>query len=247
MSKVVIGTFLEHLDELRRRLWVSVAALLAASLLSLLYADVLLELAVGPAKAEIPALYFFSPADAFVVKIKLALLSGLFVSSPVILYQFWLFLSPAMHAHEKKAVVPFVAFTTALFFSGAAFAFRYVLPATLHFLVGMQTEWMRPMLSASEYLSFLSFLLVSFGLAFNLPVFILTLVWTGVVNTRMLNQFQRQVIVLIFIAAAILTPGPDIASQLMLAVPLLVLFEGSVLAAMVLDALRRKKKEKALA
>jgi len=240
MSKVVLGTFLEHLDELRRRLWVSVVAL------SVFYADILLDLAIGPAKTEIPALYFFSPADAFVVKIKLALLSGLFVSSPVFLYQFWLFLSPAMHAHEKKAALPFVGFTTGLFFSGAAFAFHFVLPSTLHFLVGMQTEWMRPMLSASEYLSFLSFLLISFGLAFNLPVFVLTLVWTGVVNAQMLNQFQRQVIVLIFIAAAVLTPGPDIASQLMLAVPLLILYEASVLAALGLDALRRKKKKKVL-
>lgn len=245
MSKVVLGTFLEHLDEMRRRLWVAVGSLLAASAVSLFYADALLGLAVAPARNEIPALYFFTPADAFVVKIKLALLSGLFLSSPVLLGQLWLFLSPAMHAHEKKAVVPAALFTSALFFAGAAFAYFFVLPTALHFLVGMQTEWMKPMLSASEYLSFVSFLLVSFGIAFNLPVFVLALVWTGAVNAAMLNQFQRQVIVLIFIAAAVLTPGPDIASQLMLAVPLLVLYEASVLAALALDALRRRKKAEA--
>lgn len=246
MEKVVIGTFLEHVEELRRRLWAAVLAFLAGAVASLFYADRLLELAMAPAKDQIQTLYFFTPADAFVVKIKLALLSGLFVSSPVILWQLWQFLSPAMRPNEKKAIVPFVAVTSSLFAAGAAFAFHFVLPTTLKILVGMQTDLLKPMLSASEYLSFVSLLLISFGAAFNLPVFILILVWTGIVNVRMLNQFQRQVIVLIFIAAAILTPGPDIASQLMLAVPLLALYETSVLAAMAMDALRRKK-EKALA
>ncbi len=246
MEKVIIGTFLEHVEELRRRLWAAVLAFLAGAGVSLFYADRLLELAIGPAKDQIQALYFFTPADAFVVKIKLALLSGLFVSSPVLLWQLWQFLSPAMRPNEKKAIVPFVVFTSSLFFAGAAFAFNLVLPTALKILVGMQTDLLRPMLSASEYLSFVSLLLISFGIAFNLPVFILILVWTGVVNVRMLNQFQRQAIVLIFIASAILTPGPDIASQLMLAVPLLALYETSVLAAMGMDALRRRK-EKALA
>ena len=243
MQKVVIGTYLEHLDELRRRLWAAVATLLAASAFSLVYADQLLKIVLGPAQAQVPALYFFTPADAFVVKVKLALLSGLLVSSPVILGQFWLFISPAMHAREKKAVIPFVLFTSTLFFTGAAFAFFKVLPMTLEFLIGMQTESLRPMLSVSEYLSFVSLLVVSFGAAFNLPAFILILVLTGVVNVQMLNQFQRQVIVLIFIAAAVLTPGPDIASQLMLAVPLLALYETSVLLAVCAQALRRKKEK----
>ena len=246
MSKVVIGTFLEHLDELRRRLWVAVAALLASAAVSFFYADRLLEFALLPARNEAVSLYFFTPVDAFVVKIKLALLSGLLVASPVLLWQLWLFLSPALHAHEKKAVVPFVALTSTLFFGGAAFAFFRVLPTALHFLVGMQTEWMRPLLSVSEYLSFVSLLVISFGAAFNLPVFVLILVWTGAVNVQMLNQFQRQMIVLIFVAAAVLTPGPDIASQLLLAVPLVLLYEASVLVACVVDVLRRKKKEKAL-
>jgi sec-independent protein translocase protein TatC len=241
MSKVVIGTFLEHLDEMRRRLWVAVAAFLAASAVSLFYADRLLEIALGPVRGQIGSLYFFSPSDAFSVKIKLALLSGVFVASPVILWQFWLFMSPAMRAHERKAVLPFSLLTSSLFIGGAAFGFKFVLPAALNFLVGMQTETLQPMISASEYLSFVSFLLVAFGFAFNLPVFVLLLVWSGAVNVEMLNQFQRQMVVMIFIASAILTPGPDIASQLMLAVPLLLLYEGSVLAAFVMDSMRRKK------
>ena len=247
MSKPVMGTYLEHLDELRRRLWVAVAAFLICSFVSLFYSDQLLKIALSPAEGLIPSLYFFTPADAFVVKIKLALLSGFLISSPVIISQFWLFVSPGLHEHEKKAIVPFTFFSSALFLSGAAFAFFKIVPLTLQILLGMQTEWLKPMVSAGEYLSFLSLALISFGVAFDLPVFVLLLVLANVVNVQMLNQFQRQAVVLIFIAAAILTPGPDIASQLLLAIPLLLLYEASVFLAMLVDRAHRKKKEKVLA
>lgn len=247
MSNVIEGTFFEHLDELRRRLWTVVGAFLVSASAALLYSDRLLEMAVAPILSESAPLYFFTPADALTVKIKLALLAGLLISSPVILGQLWLFISPAMHGHEKKAALPFIALTSALFLAGAAFSFWKVVPVTLHFLLSMQTEWMRPMLSVSEYLSFLTMMVVAFGIAFNLPIFILIPVMAGVLNTRMLNQFQRHVAVLVFIAAAILTPGPDIASQLMLAIPLLVLFELSVLGAVIIEKLVKKKKEKVIA
>ncbi len=240
MSKVIEGTFFEHLDELRRRLWSVVIVFLASAGGALFYADKLLEFAVAPVRSETTALYFFTPSDAFTVKIKLALLAGLLISSPVILGQFWLFISPAMHKNEKKAVLPLVILTSLLFLAGAAFSFWKVVPVTLHFLLSMQTEWMRPMLSVSEYLSFLTMMVVAFGLAFNFPVFILIPVIAGILNAKMLNQFHRQVVVLIFIAAAILTPGPDIASQLMLAVPLIVLFELSLLGAVIIERLRKK-------
>lgn len=106
-----------------------------------------------------------------------------------------------------------------------------MLPVALRFLVGMQSDVLQPMISITEYLSFLAGMSVAFGIAFNLPVVILGLVKAGVLNSRMLGHYQRHAIVLIFIAAAVLTPGPDIASQLLLAAPLLVLFEGSVLLA----------------
>jgi sec-independent protein translocase protein TatC len=133
-----------------------------------------------------------------------------------------------------------------LFILGAAFSFYGVIPVTLHFLIGMQSEFMRPMVSVSEYLSFLTSMVFAFGVAFNLPVFILALVGSGLVSAKMLNQFQRWAILIIFILAAVLTPGPDIASQLMLAVPLLILFELSIAGAVVLERMRRKNSAKAL-
>ena len=242
MPKVVIGTFLEHLDELRRRLWVAVGAFLACSLGSFFYSETLLKWAVAPMGATPETLYFFSPAEMLIARMKLALLAGFLIASPVLVAQFWLFVSPAMHRHERRAVMPVIIVTSALFLAGSWFAYMKVLPAALGFFLSQSSSVVRPMLSVSEYLSFVAMTLVSFGIAFNLPVFILALAATGVVNVRMLNQFQRQVIVLIFIAAAILTPGPDIASQLLMAVPLVALFEVSVLGAAILEWFRQRGK-----
>lgn len=234
--------FLEHLDEMRRRLIVALVAMSACAFASFFYADKILDFMAIPMRPYIDAVYFFSPADAFVVKIKVSLLSGLIFSSPVILAQLWLFVSPALYPNERRAILPLTFITTSLFVGGSCFSFFKVAPMTLQFLMSMQTEFMKPMVSMSEYISFLTMMVIAFGFAFNLPVFILALVASRVVGTQALNKFQRHVIVLIFIAAAVLTPGPDIASQLMLAIPLLILFELSIVAAYILEFFRSRKK-----
>ncbi len=234
--------FLEHLDEMRRRLIVALVAMSACTFASFFYADKILDFLAIPMRPYIDAVYFFSPADAFVVKIKVSLLSGLLFSSPVMLAQLWLFVSPALYPNERRAILPLTFITTSLFIGGSCFSFFKVAPMTLQFLMGMQTEFMKPMVSMSEYISFLTMMVIAFGFAFNLPVFILALVASRVVGTQALNKFQRHVIVLIFIAAAVLTPGPDVASQLMLAIPLLILFELSIVAAYILEFFRSKKK-----
>jgi sec-independent protein translocase protein TatC len=240
MPPVTQGTFFEHLDELRQRLIVALSAFFLAAVVPFIYSDRLLDTLIGPLLADVPHAYFFSPADAFVVKIKVSLLAAAVLSAPVMLGQLWLFISPALYGNEKKAVVPLIAITTGLFSLGCAFAFFQVVPVTLHFLLGMQTEALRPMVSISEYLSFLTSMVVAFGIAFNLPVFVLALVGSGLVSARQLNDFQRYAVLLIFIAAAVLTPGPDVASQLLLAVPMLVLFELSVLGAVLLEKMRAR-------
>ena len=125
---------------------------------------------------------------------------------------------------------------------GAIFSFVAVLPMTLNFLIGQQTDYLRPLVSMNEYFSFLTGMMLAFGFAFNLPVFIVAFVASGFVSVKTLNQYQRHIIVFIFIAAAVLTPGPDIASQLMLAVPLLVLFELSVAAGWFVENMRKGKR-----
>ena len=234
-------TFFEHLEELRKRIWVGLVALLVGSIGCYCFADRALHFVVRPLE-NVAQVYFFSPQEAFVVKIKLAILSGLILTSPVIAGQFWLFISPALRAHEKKAVLPLVLVTSFLFLTGVVFCFFLVMPVALKFLVGQQTSFLKPMISITEYISFLSMMLLGFGFAFNVPVLILALVSVGILSAATLNKYHRHAIVAIFIAAAILTPGPDIASQLMLAIPLLVLFEISLLIAFILD--RRKGRAK---
>lgn len=243
MTQKPLLTFFQHLEELRRRILTALAALTAASLACFFYIDKILLILTGPIRSQLDQMYFFSPADAFVIKIKAALLTGCLISSPVILAQFWLFMSPGLHPKEKRMVLPLAFITSGFFIAGAVFSFVSVLPTTLEFLIGQQTEFLKPMVSMTEYISFVSGMMIAFGIAFNLPVFILALAATGFVRAESLNRYQRHAVVFIFITSAILTPGPDIASQLMLAVPLTVLFEISVLGAWLMELFRRKKKE----
>lgn len=226
-----VSSFFEHLEELRRRLFIALGAVLAGAGFGYFFSDRALTYLLRPIRTEIGQAYFFSPAEALVVKLKVALLLGVLAAAPVLFWQFWQFISPALFRNEKQFFLGLVVVTSALFLAGAFFCFYGVLPVALRFLVGMQSDVLQPMISITEYLSFLAGMSVAFGIAFNLPVVILGLVKAGVLNSRMLGHYQRHAIVLIFIAAAVLTPGPDIASQLLLAAPLLVLFEGSVLLA----------------
>ena len=240
MKSTGYGTFFEHLDELRKRLVISLAAYFIALIPPLTCSGMLLNFVARPLAETVPSVYFFSPADAFVVKLKVCLLAAAVLSSPVILGQFWIFISPALYRNERRALLPVIFITSGLFLAGALFAFTQVVPVALHFLIGMRTEFMQPLVSVSEYLSFVTSMVLAFGIAFNLPVFVLILVGSGLVRAKTLNQFQRLVILIIFIAAAVLTPGPDVASQLLLAIPLLILFEISVVCAMILEKFRAK-------
>lgn len=222
--------FFTHLEELRRRALVCVAAVAAGAALAWTFSPALLEALLEPLGGADATVYFFAPQDAFVTRLRVAMFAGAMAASPVVITQAWLFVSPGLKPGEKRVIAPVVVLTTGLFLAGAAFAFFVVLPAALRFLLGMQTGVMRPMLSVAEYVGFLTSLLFAFGVAFNLPAFILALAWAGVVTPAALGAFRKTAVVLIFVAAAILTPGPDVASQLLLAGPLFVLYEASVFA-----------------
>ncbi len=234
-------TFFEHLEELRRRLLISLTAVTLAGTGGYLASDRILALLTEPLRRYADGLYFFSPQGAFLVKLKVALLVGIIGASPVVLHQLWAFLAPGLHGHEKRAALPLAAVTSFLFVTGAVFAQFVVMPAAMRFLVGLESDSLRPMISVEEYVSFLSCMLVAFGVAFNLPVVVLSLVLAGFTDATGLNRFQKQAVVLIFVGAAVLTPGPDVASQLLLALPLLALFELSVLAAVIVGAARRRR------
>lgn len=223
-------TFIEHLEELRKRLIISLIAVGIGFGICYIFSKEIFQLLMIPLQKALPkgaTMIFTTPAEAFFTYFKVALLAGIFAASPVILYQIWLFVAPALYSHEKKYVIPFVISSTLLFIGGAAFGYFIVFPFGFKFLLSFATDLIQPAPRLKESLSFCSMLLFAFGLTFELPLLILFLSKVGVVNARMLARNRRYAIVAIFIVAAILTP-PDVVSQLMMAIPLLILYEAGI-------------------
>jgi sec-independent protein translocase protein TatC len=217
-----------HLEELRRRLFVILAALAAASVLAFFFSDPLFHLLTRPIRVFEEKLYFLSPYEAFLVKLKVSIFAGAVLSSPVTFTQIWLFVAPGLYEKEKRLVLLSSGWTAVCFLAGILFAFFLVAPFALKFFLGFQTADLRPLISIREYIAFVTALLISFGAAFVFPVFLLLLVRLGVLEAATLARQRRLAVVIIFIAAAMLTPTTDILSQLLLAAPLLFLFEGSL-------------------
>ncbi len=218
-------TFLDHLEELRKRVLYSAVALGIAAVAGFFFSQRITNLLTRP----VPELVFLAPAEAFVVQLKVALIAGLFLAAPVIFYQFWRFVRPALLPHEVKYVVSAVIVSSVLFVTGVAFAYLVVVPTAMKFLLSFQTPKLRAMLSISEYVGTVGTFLFACGVMFQLPVIMFFLTKLGVVTPRFLARNQRGAIVAIFIVAAVLSP-PDVFSQVLMAVPLLALFELSILA-----------------
>ena len=212
--------------------------LLIGTVVGCFYADPVLQLLLQPAALKIHEFYFFSPTSAFLIKFKIALLLGFLLASPVLISQLWFFVSPGLYGKEKKMILPLVILTSALFLSGVFFCFTLVIPIAFKFLIGMQTDFLKPMISIESYMDFLFGMLLAFGLSFNMPIFIMAFSYAGLLTVKTLNHFRRHSIVLIFILAAVLTPTPDISGQLMLAVPLVILFEMSIGGCWLIERLR---------
>lgn len=241
MAQQVYLTFFEHLEELRKRLVISLALIGLGAAAGFFCSDAVLKFLLTPIESKIDQVYFFSPAEAFIVKFKVAFLFGVIVASPGVISQLWLFLSPALHAREKRALIPLVVVTSFLFLSGVFFCFYLAMPYALQFLVGMQTDFLKPLLSIKNYIDLLFGMLIAFGFCFTLPIFVAVLAFWGVLNSKTLNQYQRHVIVGIFIIAAVVTPTPDFTGQILLVVPLLLLFEMSVLGCRTIEWFKRKR------
>jgi len=217
--------FIEHLEELRKRLIRCVASVLILSIVGYVFADQMIEFLIKP----VGEVYFMAPTEAFGVRIKISLFAGLLVSIPVILYQLWKFVVPGLYEHEIKMVIPVVFFGTLFFFGGSAFCFLVVLPVGVKFLVGFGTDNLKPLISVGKYLSFTAWMVLAFGVVFELPVISFFLGKAGIITHRTLSKGRRYAIVGILLVAGIITPSPDVFSQLMLAGPLYFLYEVSII------------------
>jgi sec-independent protein translocase protein TatC len=218
-------TIVEHLGELRRRLIYILLSVVITSAAAYHFIDEILTFITTTGK--IGNLVFINPTEAFFVIIKLSILVGVIAAMPFILYQVWKYVGVALKKNERKYLIYFGPVSFILFLMGAAFAFRTVLPMAMRFLLSFSREFIEPMITLNAYVSFLIKMVSAFGLMFELPLVVLFLSKIGIVTPDMLTKGRKYAIVLIFVVAAVLTP-PDVISQIMLAVPILILYEISI-------------------
>ncbi len=220
-----------HLQELRKRLILSFIAVGAGFILCYAFADSIFNILAAPLLRVMPSggsLIFTSVAEAFFTYMKVAFIAGIILASPFVLYQIWAFVAPGLYQKEKKYAVPFV-FGGSLFFTvGILFGYFVAIPVGFKFLLGYATDFIKPMPSMKEYLSFSIKFLLAFGLVFEFPVVLVLLARIGVIDAKMLSRQRKYAILLIFVFAAVMTP-PDLISQVLMALPLMALYELSIL------------------
>lgn len=217
-------SLVDHLQELRRRLLIIIIAVAMGSAISYFYASELVHYITAPAGK----LYYMSPAEAFFTYLKVSFFAGFLLALPIVLYQVWAFIVPALSTKERIASFILVPSSVVLFFIGLAFSYSLVLPAGIKFFMGFATEDLQPMLSLGQYISFVISFLLPFGFIFELPLFIVVLAKLGMIGSAFLTARRKHVLVLSFVVGAIISPTPDVFSQTMVAVPILVMYEISL-------------------
>ncbi len=225
--------FTSHLEELRRRLIISFIAVAIGFVLSYGFKEKLFQILTRPLISVMKTgdkLIFTGLPEAFFTYLKVAFLSGIILATPIIFYQFWVFVAPGLYHKEKRLMVPIVFLSTLFFVGGSFFGYFIVFPYGFKFFLGFASETIRPLPSMREYLSFASKLLLAFGVVFELPLVITFLAKLGMVSVSFLKKNRKYALLLFFVGAAILTP-PDVVTQVMMAVPLMVLYEISIIGA----------------
>jgi sec-independent protein translocase protein TatC len=239
--------FTSHLEELRKRLIVCFVAVGIGFVVSYGFKEYLFQILVHPlVKVMQPgdSLIFTGLPEAFFTYLKVAFLAGLMLAAPVIIYEFWIFVAPGLYDKEKRLMLPIVFLSTFFFIGGALFGYFLVFPWGFKFFLGFATETIRPMPSMKEYLGFSAKLLLAFGLVFELPLVITFLARLGVVSVDFLKKNRKYALLLFFVGAAILTP-PDVVTQIMMALPLMLLYEISIIGARIFG--KKKVEEEAAA
>jgi len=218
----------EHIEELRQRLFKSFISIIIGFLIAWPFKKKLLLILERPLPDNLKGkLIFLSPPEAFFTALKVSFFAGILIAIPFVLYQVWKFIEPGLYEHEKKFILPFLFISVFCFFSGAAFAYFVILPFGLRFLLGFMGDLLTPQITVGSYISFVIQMILAFGFVFLLPVVVWLLSKLGVINYRMLERNRKFAVLIIFIVAAILTP-PDAFSQVMMALPLLALYEISI-------------------
>jgi sec-independent protein translocase protein TatC len=247
-------TLVEHLEELRSRIFKSALAIAVAFAIGFVFRDALFDFLIGP-YCDLPAnlragsavfdagecsLIVTNPLGAFFVTIKAAAVLAIVLAAPPVAYQVWRFITPGLHANERRYALPFVVLTFVLFAGGAVFAYL-VIPRGLEFLVGFAGDNIVSLLDADEYITFLLKTMLGFGLSFLAPLVIAMLTLAGIVTADTLRTYRRHAIFVAFVLAAVITPTQDPFTMLLMGGPLVLFFEGNILFARFLDRRRNQR------
>lgn len=246
MTDVDKQPFTAHLEELRKRLITCFIAVGVGFAACYLFKEDLFYILVAPLKQamqEGDTLIYTHLPEAFFTFLKTALIAGLMLASPVILYQFWMFMAPGLYDREKRLLVPILFLSTLFFVGGALFGYFIVFPLGFEFFLSFATDTIRPMPRMKEYLGFAAKLLFAFGIVFELPLVITFLARLGIVSVEFLKKNRKYAILLFFCGAAMLTP-PDVVTQVMMALPLMVLYEVSIIGARIFGREKADNQEK---
>ena len=225
--------FTAHLEELRNRMIVAFAAIGVGFAASYFFKERLFEILMQPLRKVMDVgdtLIFTGLPEAFFTYLKVSLLAGIMLATPVILYEFWMFVAPGLYRQEKKVLLPIVFLSSLFFVGGALFGYFIVFPYGFEFFLSFSNENIQALPSMKEYLSFSAKLLIAFGLAFELPLALTFMAKLGIVSVPFLKKNRKYAILIFFAGAAMLTP-PDVVTQMMMAFPLMFLYELSIIGA----------------
>ncbi len=241
--------FLDHLEELRWRILWSLLAIFAGSIVGfiLVLRFEVLDLLINPfyeVMGEEQRLIFLTPTEPFFLLLRIGILSGVVLVSPIIVYQIWAFLSPALERHEKKVIIPSLYGGVLLFAGGVYLAYTQALTAALRFLLFFGEDYFDMMLQAGPYFSFVTKILIAFGVLFELPIVIVILSALGLVTPAFLRAKRRHAIVIITVLASVLTPGDVVTVTAMMMVPMVVLYEISIVLSWMIYRRRRENEKK---
>lgn len=236
-------TVVEHLTELRKRLVISIAAIIVGMIAAFVFKDFIFELIMTPLdKSGLDAdLVTLGVAEPFMTVLKVSIYTGILLALPVVFYEFWAFVMPALYESERRRVLPYVFFSTVLFLGGVLFAYYLVLPVGLRFLVGYGGELFSQQVRASEYIGFVSMFLLSFGVVFEIPAVILLLSVADLISARTLRRTRKYALLVIAVASMVLTPSGDPLSMMLMMGPLYVLFEFGIVLTRIVERRRRKR------
>ena len=237
-------SFLDHLDELRRRIIVSIVSVGTTFVICWIFHEQIYDFLSIPITQHLGdnKLTYLSPTEPFTIYMKSAFYAAIFLASPAVLWQVWLFISPGLYSREKRYAIPFLLSSTMLFLLGGLFAYYVALPMTLDFLTNFGGRF-QPAVTATKYFDFALVVILGSAIIFEIPVLIFFLSVLGIVNARFLLKNLRYAVLIIFIVAAVITPTPDIPTMMVFAMPMLVLYMIGVLVAWIFGKKRLKHED----